>query len=62
MDAPAPKSPQEFFLLNFLVNLSGSTVWKIVLFVKASSFYDNSVYRLRKQAKNIITMHTNSVK
>ena len=36
--APALKSPQALFLLNFLVNLSDSTVWKVPLFIYASAF------------------------
>ena len=43
MYVSSPKSPQEFFLLNFLVNFSRSTVWKGLLFVYASAFYEKAV-------------------
>ena len=36
------KTPQDFFLKNFLVNFSASTVLKAVLFVNAFAYYLNS--------------------
>ena len=42
--APAPKRAQELFLWNFLVNFSGSTAWKVLLFVNASAFNNKAVH------------------
>ena len=43
MYVSSPKSPQELFLYNFLVNFSGSSVWKGLLFVNASALYKEAV-------------------
>ena len=42
---PPPRVPQELFLDNFIVNFLGSTVWKVLLFVHASAFYNKAVYQ-----------------
>ena len=43
MHAPSPRSAKKLFLYNFLVNFSGSTVCKGLLFVCASACYDKAV-------------------
>ena len=44
MNAPSPRSAQKLFLYNFLVNFSGSTVWKGLLFGPEFSRVETPVF------------------